>query len=316
MPESLAYYQRRFETLRIDRTHGEPAPNKPILLLAVIDLIEQGAITENGIYPSSLLAETFLKYWYLVRDENPRIQYPFKYLKSERFWHLHAKPGQEGFLLKFKDREFSSFAQLAETIDYASLDEDLFLYLQYLATREVLRYTLIQTYFIKHAELFSAAIDDSREITAVEKPILDNAEAKNFDLSKQVSDEKKRERGFARAVMKLYDFTCAACHYQIVTPTGRSAIDAAHIYPFNESHDDSIGNGISLCKLHHWAFDNGLFSITDNYKIVVANNFTESGNDSFSLRHLQSAAILLPKEKPFRPSLTMIRWHRENKFNL
>lgn len=62
MPNNLPYYQRKFETLRIDRTHGEPAPNKPILLLAVIDLIEQGAITDNKIRPSPLLVETFLKY--------------------------------------------------------------------------------------------------------------------------------------------------------------------------------------------------------------------------------------------------------------
>lgn len=252
----------------------------------------------------------------MVRDESPRIHYPFKYLKSEGFWHLHPKTEQEEVFHNLKNRDFGSFAKLAETIDYASLDADLFVYLQYLATREVLRYTLIQTYFIKYAELFRAVIDDSREITAIEKLILENAEAKNFDLSRQISDEKKRERAFSRAVMNLYDYTCAACHYRVIAPNGRTAVDAAHIYPFAESQDDSIGNGISLCKLHHWAFDQGLFSINDNYKIVVANSFTESGNDRFSLKHLQSQPILLPKEKPFRPSLTMIRWHRDNKFNL
>lgn len=156
MQNTLPYYQRKFETLRIDRTHGEPAPNKPILLLAVIDLIEQGSITENKIYPTPLLVEMFLKYWHLVRDDNPRIHYPFKYLRTEKFWHLHIKPGKHENLLK--KREFSSFSEMAETIDYASLDEELFVYLQYLATREVLRYTLIQTYFIKYAEFFRSRL--------------------------------------------------------------------------------------------------------------------------------------------------------------
>jgi len=313
MPNSLSYYQRKFEILRIDRTHGEPAPNKPILLLAVIDLIEQGAITENKIYPSPLLVETFLKYWHLIRDENPRIHYPFKYLRTDKFWHLHIKTGQHENLRT--KREFASFSQLAETIDYASLDEELFVYLQYLATREVLRYTLIQTYFIKYAELFRAAIDDSREITSIENLLLENAETKDFSLLKQVTDEKKRDKAFSRAIMRLYDYTCAACHYRIITANGESCVDAAHIFPFSESSDDSIGNGISLCKLHHWAFDRGLFSINDNYKMIIASTFSENGNEQFSLHNLQTKNIFLPKEKPFRPSISMLRWHRENKFN-
>jgi putative restriction endonuclease len=115
--------------------------------------------------------------------------------------------------------------------------------------------------------------------------------------------------------MQIYDFTCAACHYRIITANGESCVDAAHIYPFSESKDDSIGNGISLCKFHHWAFDKGLFSINDNYKLIVAKSFSESGNEHFSLHNLQSKTILLPKERPFRPSVSMLRWHRENKFN-
>lgn len=314
MQNSLPYYQRKFETLRIDCTHGEPAPHKPILLLAVIDLIEEDTINENKIYPSPLLVETFLKYWYLVREDKPRVQYPFRYLKSEKFWHLHAKEGKYETLIK--NREFISFSQLAETVDYASLDEELFVYLQYLATREVLRYTLIQKYFIKYAELFRAAIDDSREIASIENLLVENAETKDFSLLNQVTDEKKRDKAFSRMIMKLYDYTCAACHYRIISANGESCVDAAHIFPFSESKDDSIGNGISLCKFHHWAFDRGLFSINDNYKMVVASSFSESGNEHFSLHNLQSKIIFLPKEKPFRPSISMLRWHRERKFNL
>lgn len=313
MPNSLSYYQRKFETLRIDRTHGEPAPNKPILLLAVIDLIEQGAILENKIYPSPLLAETFLKYWHLVRDGNPRIHYPFKYLKTDKFWHLQIKAGQHEKLLG--RREFASFSQLAKTIEYASLDEDLFIYLQYLATREVLRYTLIQTYFINHSELFRAAIDDSREIHSIENILIKQAETNDFSLLNEVVDEKKRDRAFSQTIKKLYDYTCAACHYRIVTENGEACVDAAHIFPRSESKDDSVGNGISLCKLHHWAFDRGLFSINDSYKMIVASTFSESGNEHFSLHALQSKNIFLPKEKPFRPSVSLLRWHRENKFN-
>lgn len=310
MHKPLSDYQHKFETLRVDRSHGEPAPHKPILLLAVIELIEEGVIKENKIYPSPLLVETFLKYWNLVKVDKPHIEYPFTYLRSEKFWHLHAKPGQHEYLIK---NTFNSFAKLAGVIDYASLDKDLFDHLQSSSSRDDLRDTLIRSYFSQHHETFYSAIEDGREVALVEKLLIRNAENKDFKLSKEVADEKKRERGFSRAVKRLYDFTCAACYYRIITANGEAAVDAAHIYPFKESYDDSIGNGIALCKLHHWAFDRGLFSIKDNYKIIVASSFIESGNDNFSLNRLKSKMIFLPKEKPFRPSVVMLRWHRENK---
>jgi hypothetical protein len=50
-----------------------------------------------------------------------------------------------------------------------------------------------------------------------------------------------------------------------------------------------------------------LFSIDDNYKIVLAATFSESGNENFSLHKLQSKLIFLLKEKPLRPSVTMLR---------
>ena len=40
MANGLQYYLRKIEALRIGRAHNAPAPHKPLLLLAVIDLIE------------------------------------------------------------------------------------------------------------------------------------------------------------------------------------------------------------------------------------------------------------------------------------
>lgn len=47
MPDVLTFYLNRIGKLRVNRNHGKPAPHKPLLLLAVIDLIEQGAIQNN-----------------------------------------------------------------------------------------------------------------------------------------------------------------------------------------------------------------------------------------------------------------------------
>lgn len=312
MPDVLTYYLNKIERLRIDRSHGKPAPHKPILLLAVIDLFEQGAITTNKIEPSPQIVESFLKFWHLVSLEKPRIFLPFFHLKSDKFWHLHAKAGNEQLLAMTK--QLNSMAQLANIVAFASLDKDLFTLLHRADAREAIRRKIIEVYFSEQTENFYAVIAENLEINNLENLLLESAENQNAKVSKNITDTPKRNIAFRRVIIRLYDYTCAACRLRILTLDGETAVEAAHIFPFAKSYDDSIGNGLSLCPLHHWSLDKGLFSIDDNYKMIISNNFEESGNEAFLLRSLEAKEIYLPKEKPFRPSLTMIRWHRENTF--
>lgn len=312
MPDVLTHYLNKIERLRTAQINGKPAPHKPILLLAVIDLFEQGLITNNRIEPSPQIVESFLKYWHLVSLEKPRIFLPFFHLKSDGFWHLHAKAGNERLLEMTK--QMNSMAHLASIVAFASLDEDLFLLLHRADAREAIRRKIIEVYFPEQAEVFRAVIAENQEISNIEHLLLESAENKNTDISKTVTDTPKRNIAFRRVIIRLYNYTCAACRLRIITLDGETAVEAAHIFPFAKSFDDSIGNGLSLCPLHHWSFDKGLFSIDDDYKMIVSNNFEESGNEAFLLRSLQEKEIYLPKEKPFHPSLTMIRWHRANMF--
>lgn len=114
--------------------------------------------------------------------------------------------------------------------------------------------------------------------------------------------------------MRLYDYTCAACRLRIITPEGRSAVDAAHIIPYSESHDGRIGNGLALCRLHHRALDAGLVTLDDRYRLLVSNVFEERGHAALLLRNLDAKPILLlPRQKPFFPSLHAVRRHRAHR---
>ncbi|MFN2453144.1 MAG: HNH endonuclease [Pyrinomonadaceae bacterium] len=305
MLDPLAFYLHKIKKLRINRNHGKPAPHKPLLLLAVIDLIEQSAIQANEIQPAPQLVESFLKYWNLLGLERPRIFLPFYHLQSDGFWHLHAKNGQTSY-------PFKSMSQLASVIAFASLDDDLFLLLHNAQAREAIRNTIIETYFPDKAILIRHAVNENQQINALENLLIENAEQK-ID-TKQIPATPQRSAAFRGVIMKLYDYTCAACRLRILTLDGLTAVDAAHIIPFSVSRDDSIGNGLALCKLHHWAFDNGLISIDDKFRLLVSTLFEESGNEAFLLRCLQAQPILLPKQKPFFPSLATILWHRTSKF--
>ena len=67
----------------------------------------------------------------------------------------------------------------------------------------------------------------------------------------------------------LYCCQCAICSEALISPLGALEVDAAHVVPRSVLGVDEVQNGIALCKKHHWAFDNGLFGVGVDRKIVV-----------------------------------------------
>jgi hypothetical protein len=77
---------------------------------------------------------------------------------------------------------------------------------------------------------------------------------------------------FRRAVGRAYRFTCIICGLRLPPVGGSPGVDAAHILPYAEYDLDDVRNGLCLCKLHHWAFDEGLIEIRhdgSNYVVAV-----------------------------------------------
>lgn len=67
-------------------------------------------------------------------------------------------------------------------------------------------------------------------------------------------------RRFKEQVRSAYRSTCIFCGLRLPkTPFATSpGVDAAHILPWAEYDLDHVSNGVCCCKLHHWAFDEGL----------------------------------------------------------
>jgi hypothetical protein len=76
-----------------------------------------------------------------------------------------------------------------------------------------------------------------------------------------------RKRGaesvkFSRDVKKAYRHVCIFCgNCYPPTPISSTGIEAAHILPWAEYDLDRVDNGLALCRLHHWAFDEGLLNL-------------------------------------------------------
>lgn len=83
--------------------------------------------------------------------------------------------------------------------------------------------------------------------------------------------------------------------------------------PFSDSYNDTITNGIALCPNLHRAFDRGLISIDDNFRVLVSQSFREDQNN-YSIKTLTGKKLFLPTEGLFHPSLSNIEWHRNNVF--
>jgi putative restriction endonuclease len=310
MANGLQYYLRKIETLRTGRAHSAPAPHKPILLLAVLDLIESGEINTNRIEPSPRLVEAFLRYWKQIGSGHARVFLPFYHLKTSGFWHLHPREGKEAVLGSV--RAFNAMSQLSTTVAYASFDDQLFALLLNPESREYVRRTIIDTHLPYHRPVIETVINENKAVSNVERTLLRRAE--KVSAVDDIPESPIRSAAFRSVIMKLYDYTCAACRLRIVTLDGGTAVDAAHIIPFSVSHDDGIGNGFALCKMHHWAFDGGLLSLDDRYKILVSGAFNERGPADLLLSNLRDNPILLPPQKPFYPALHAVRWHRTHRF--
>jgi putative restriction endonuclease len=138
------------------------------------------------------------------------------------------------------------------------------------------------------------------------------------DLSEQVSPKrlitmrtiqrKLRSASFRDRVLTAYGYRCAFSGLQL------DLVQAAHILPVSHARGtDATSNGIAASILHHTAYDRGLITFDEQYRVHV--NETEihrleginrvGGLDWF--RNNLKTLIILPPALPDRPHVEYIR---------
>jgi len=126
-------YKAEFENLRPSRVGGRSRPHKGSMLLAVIDLIDQGVIRRNEIPFNDALRDAFSERFALYKQGNDKDDpaQPYFYLSSAVFWHLAPVAGREDELAQRRTASHHGSAkQIKSLIEYAYLDEELFKLLQ------------------------------------------------------------------------------------------------------------------------------------------------------------------------------------------
>jgi putative restriction endonuclease len=287
------------------------APHKPLLLLTLLDLFSQGQLDTNFIELTPDLSGLFTLYWSRVVSPGQKssVAFLFFHLTREGFWHLVPVPGKEQVLASA--RAISTVGQLRDIALGAKLDEELFALLHREKEREILRAALIAAHFgeeVRPVLIEQGAVN--AEAFAYSVRLFEKAHGK----TKEDQEEYKpavRDQGFRRAIVNAYDHRCALCGIRMVTPDGHTVVDAAHIVPWSESHNDNITNGMAFCRLCHWTFDEGMIGVRDDYTVITSTLLARDPNVPGFLLTLAGRPIIAPEERDLWPAREALARHRK-----
>jgi putative restriction endonuclease len=279
--------------LRVDRK-GTVAPHKPLLLLVIAELAEQGKLSDKILPLTGELVFRFLAYWTVVaerRPQRPDIHLPFYHMRGDGCWLPLDADGRPTL-----ERRRAAAADLDETF-FACLNDADF--------RQQMRRILIAKYFVDFAE--RAALYQLVGLAMPPEAIV-REDARLYEAAR----ERGREARFRLTVVPAYNYTCALTRYRLVTIDSGSIVEAAHIHQFADSRNNHPRNGIALCKNAHWMFDEGLWSLDDDYRVIIdRKRFDESGAEELLLSHKANTRILLPADRHYWPDKAHLAWHRK-----
>ena len=243
----------RISKLNVYKAKGGPAPHKPLLLLVLLEMAEKGLLPETPLLLTPELAFRFCTYWPIVahrRTQPADVRLPFHHLHTDGFWSVLTgdhKPSPDVSLTRYANPD-PSFRNAMDDPIWRASARRLLIAKYFEPAERIALYTLVGLAIPNEDEIMRDA---------------------SF-TSPSAAREQGREARFRLTVVPAHNYTCALTGYQLTTVATSSIVDAAHIHRFSNSRNNDPRNGIALCKNAHWLFDNGLWTLTDEYQVVVA----------------------------------------------
>lgn len=127
-------------------------------------------------------------------------------------------------------------------------------------------------------------------------PVVDPIERRYVVREARVRLHQRRFRG---RVLVAYSSRCTICRLK-----EERLLDAAHIAGDLEEHGEPVvPNGLSLCSIHHRAFDENLVGISPDYEVRVSPRLLEDEDGPMLelLKAFHSRTIELPSRRAWRP---------------
>jgi len=143
--------------------------------------------------------------------------------------------------------------------------------------------------------MFTVAVDSELFIDKTETLVTDGSTSRRSYITSEVK-VRLHQCCFREKVIHAYRKQCAFCRLK-----HEELLDAAHIIPDSDPLGEPIiNNGISLCKIHHAAFDKFFIGITPDYQIIVRKELLDEEDGpmlKFGLQKMHDQMLYLPKSK-------------------
>ena len=296
----------RLYSLRRDKRGTHERPHKPVLLLSIIDLLDQGIIKTNAVPLSDDLVQTFKRYFEVVREgsDQPTIQNPFFHLSGDGFWQLVPVAGQEPIYRQGAVSGAPSVAEIRRRVAYGMFDADFWGLMSDDVARHQLREAIFARYFPEQRAQLTALVISNGAPAVKASPLQELPPG--------------RDAAFRRTVLEIYDFRCAACGIRVLLDQEMSLVEAAHLIPFSVSRNDKPTNGLALCPNHHWAMDRHLIAPCPDPKRragiwrVNEERLDERIEGQRDLVALGGKLVIPPSEEKYFPALENLRWREEH----
>jgi putative restriction endonuclease len=106
---------------------------------------------------------------------------------------------------------------------------------------------------------------------------------------------------FRELVIAAYGGRCTVCRLQ-----HEELLDAAHII---EDHDErgkpEVPNGLSLCKIHHGAYDTNILGLSPDYRVHISAKILREEDGPmlrYGLQQMHGTSITVPSRPDLKPS--------------
>jgi len=123
----------------------------------------------------------------------------------------------------------------------------------------------------------------------------------------------KRDAAFRDVILGNYDYSCAVTGLRFRHGSHVEA-EAAHIIGKEARGPDDPRNGLALSRTAHWAFDHGIFTLSDDYEVRIHDHARDGDQRLVPIYEADGKRIRLPNEAFYRPHPSALAWHREHRF--
>lgn len=300
MPDPQKLWLRRLTKLNpnVQKSRGPGAerfaPHKPLLLLALIDTADAGELIEPRTALTAGIRIRFNALWQIVVRRwttRPDVLLPFHHLSTQGFWKALRADGQP--------------SEGPDSTRLIKLHPDFFALLAQPHFRELARLLVVQSWFPPEEQL---ALKETLNLTG-------GSDLDPAGLVAEVQAAYKatgRDARFRIQVVVEYRYTCALTGYTLTaTRTGATIVEAAHIAAFADTRNNDPRNGLALTPDAHGSFDEGLWTIDDDLRIVVARDaFADWSPEGASLKARHGRPLHFASGSRLRPDSQYLSWHR------